>query len=64
MRAITLLPGVPNSAQLDDIPEPPDSQGSVLVRTLALGVPQARALTRRVLYACCGTLAACAARIL
>ena len=25
-------------AQLDDIPEPPDSQGSVLVRTLALGV--------------------------
>ena len=38
MRALTLLPGVPNSAQLDDIPEPPDSQGSVLVRTLALGV--------------------------
>jgi threonine dehydrogenase-like Zn-dependent dehydrogenase len=38
VRAITLLPGVPNSAQLDDIPEPPDSQGSVLVRTLALGV--------------------------
>ena len=38
MRAITLLPGVPNSAQLDDIPEPPESQGSLLVRTLALGV--------------------------
>jgi threonine dehydrogenase-like Zn-dependent dehydrogenase len=38
VRAITLLPGVPNSAQLDDIPEPPDSQGSVLVRTLTLGV--------------------------
>jgi threonine dehydrogenase-like Zn-dependent dehydrogenase len=38
VRALTLLPGVPNSAQLDDIPEPPDSQGSVLVRTLALGV--------------------------
>ena len=38
MRAITLLPGVPNSAQLDDIPEPPESHGSLLVRTLALGV--------------------------
>ena len=38
MRAITLLPGVPHSAQLDDIPEPPESQGSLLVRTLALGV--------------------------
>ena len=38
MRAITLLPGVPHSAQLDDIPEPPESHGSLLVRTLALGV--------------------------
>ena len=38
MRAITLLPGVRNSAQLDDIPEPPESHGSLLVRTLALGV--------------------------
>ena len=38
MRAITLLPGVPHSAQLEDIPEPPESHGSLLVRTLALGV--------------------------
>ena len=38
MRAITLLPGAPHSAQLEDIPEPPESHGSVLVRTLALGV--------------------------
>ena len=38
VRAITLLPGVPHSAQLDDIPEPPESHGSMLVRTLALGV--------------------------
>ena len=38
MHAITLLPGVPHSAQLDDIPEPPESHGSLLVRTLALGV--------------------------
>ncbi len=38
MRAITVLPGVANSARLDDVPEPPVSDGSVLVRTLALGV--------------------------
>jgi len=38
VRAITLLPGVPHSAQLDDIPEPPEAHGSVLVRALALGV--------------------------
>jgi glucose 1-dehydrogenase len=38
VRAITLLPGVPNSARLEDIAEPPESQGSVLVRMLALGV--------------------------
>lgn len=38
MRAITILPGIPNSAQLDDIPEPAESQGSLLVRSLALGV--------------------------
>jgi threonine dehydrogenase-like Zn-dependent dehydrogenase len=38
VRAITLLPGVANSARLDDIPEPPLSDGPILVRTLALGV--------------------------
>ena len=38
MRAITVLPGVPNSARLDDIGEPPLSDGAILVRTLALGV--------------------------
>lgn len=38
MRAITLLPGVQNSARLDDIPDPPPHEGSILVRTLALGV--------------------------
>ena len=38
MRAITLLPRVANSARLDDIPEPPASDGPVLVRALALGV--------------------------
>jgi threonine dehydrogenase-like Zn-dependent dehydrogenase len=38
MRALTVVPGVANSAQLVDIPEPPASDGAVLVRTLALGV--------------------------
>src|SRR5215475_12520653 len=38
MRAITVLPGVANSARLDDIPPPPQSDGAILVRTLALGV--------------------------
>ena len=38
MRAITVSPGVPNSARLEDIDEPPASQGSLLVRALALGV--------------------------
>ncbi|MEA3026969.1 MAG: hypothetical protein QOF91_2254, partial [Alphaproteobacteria bacterium] len=27
MRAITLVPGVPNSAKLENIPEPPESHG-------------------------------------
>jgi threonine dehydrogenase-like Zn-dependent dehydrogenase len=38
MRAITVSPGVANSARLDDVPEPPLSDGAVLVRTVALGV--------------------------
>jgi threonine dehydrogenase-like Zn-dependent dehydrogenase len=38
MRALTVEPGVANSAQLDDVPDPPESDGAVLVRTLALGV--------------------------
>ncbi|MFL6797652.1 MAG: glucose 1-dehydrogenase [Xanthobacteraceae bacterium] len=38
MRAITVSPGVPNSAQLEDISEPPPSDGAVLVRSRALGV--------------------------
>ncbi len=38
MRAITVLPGVLNSARLDEVPEPPLTDGAVLVRTLALGV--------------------------
>jgi len=38
MRAITLKPGVKGSARLRDVPEPPPEDGSILVRTLALGV--------------------------
>lgn len=38
MRALTVAPGIANSARVDNIPEPPRSDGAVLVRTLALGV--------------------------
>ena len=38
MRAITIEPGVPDSSRLEDMPEPPLSDGAVLVRTLAMGV--------------------------
>lgn len=38
MRAVTLLPGVPDSVRLEEIDEPPLSDGSILVRTLALGI--------------------------
>jgi glucose 1-dehydrogenase len=38
MRAITVSPGLPNSARLEEVPDPPLSDGSLLVRTLALGV--------------------------
>ena len=36
MRALTVAPGVANSARVEDFPEPPRSDGAVLVRTLAL----------------------------
>jgi glucose 1-dehydrogenase len=38
MKALTIVPGKPNSASVQDVPEPPLSDGSVLVRTLALGI--------------------------
>jgi threonine dehydrogenase-like Zn-dependent dehydrogenase len=38
MRALTTVPGIPNSARIEDMAEPPLSDGDVLVRTLALGV--------------------------
>ena len=38
MRAFTVQPGQPNSISLDEVPAPPDSDGTVLVRALALGI--------------------------
>src|SRR5437588_3559342 len=38
MKALTIVPGKANSASVQDVPEPPLSDGSVLVRALALGI--------------------------
>ncbi len=38
MRALTVAPGIANSAKVEDVAEPPSSDGAVLVRTVALGV--------------------------
>jgi threonine dehydrogenase-like Zn-dependent dehydrogenase len=38
MRALTVAPGIADSARLEDVADPPPSDGAVLVRTLALGV--------------------------
>ena len=38
MRAITVKPKTPGSVELRDVPDPPESDGSVLAETLAVGV--------------------------
>ncbi|MEA3088432.1 MAG: glucose 1-dehydrogenase [Paraburkholderia sp.] len=38
MRALAVSPGIPNSLRLEDVPEPPASDGEVLVETLAIGI--------------------------
>lgn len=38
MKAITIVPGKANSASVREVPEPPMSDGSVLVRALELGI--------------------------
>jgi len=38
MRALTVEPGTANSLRLEDVPPPPQSDGAVLVRALALGI--------------------------
>jgi threonine dehydrogenase-like Zn-dependent dehydrogenase len=38
MRALTVTPGIPDSAALREVPDPPDDDGPVLVETLAVGI--------------------------
>lgn len=38
MKAITIVPGKANSAVVQDVPEPSESEGDVLVRALELGI--------------------------
>ncbi len=38
MRALTVRPGERGSARIEDLPEPPESDGGLLVRTIATGV--------------------------
>ncbi len=38
VRAITVIPGQAGSARLDEVPEPPPTDGPLLVETLAIGV--------------------------
>lgn len=38
MLALTIKPGTPESARLEDVAEPPEHDGAVLVRTLAIGI--------------------------
>lgn len=38
MKALTVRPGMPDSARVDDVPEPAAAAGSVLVEALAVGV--------------------------
>jgi glucose 1-dehydrogenase len=38
MRALTVQPGMAQSARIEEVPEPPESDGALLLRTLALGV--------------------------
>jgi threonine dehydrogenase-like Zn-dependent dehydrogenase len=38
MRALTVKPGEANSARVEDVPEPPERRGTVLVQGLAVGV--------------------------
>ena len=38
MRAITLDPGTPDSAALEEVPEPAAAEGAILVDGIALGI--------------------------
>jgi len=45
MRAITVLPGIANSARLDEVPEPPLSEGPVLVVSPTRSLPDGMSMT-------------------
>src|ERR1700692_3431454 len=38
MRALTVAPGIANSARVEDVADPPSSDGAIVVSTLAIGV--------------------------
>ena len=38
MKALTVIPGQAGSAELSDVPEPPESDGPILVETLTVGI--------------------------
>lgn len=38
MRALTVLPGAPDSARLEDVPEPDADEGHVLIEAHGVGV--------------------------
>ena len=38
MKALTIIPGKPNSASVQDVPEPSPDYGSILVDALELGI--------------------------
>ncbi len=38
MHALTVAPGTANSARVEDVADPPQSDGAILVRTMAIGV--------------------------
>ena len=52
MRAITVIPGHQGTVALTDMPEPPDSDGPVLVRTHADNPLERRAVAARIRATC------------
>src|SRR5260221_353276 len=51
MRAVTLAPGKAGSQRLDEVPEPPEKPGSILVRALAKAWEQIGRIGRRARWA-------------
>ena len=38
MKAITVQPGKPDTARLEDVPEPDPQEGGILVEAIAVGI--------------------------